>query len=198
MTEYAIFDGGNVLQHYDSFVSGVAGYDNIRPTNHQPNRSRTLLKHINTGGLPFTADWNPLVVESGDVLLTHLIGAGWVIRGVGVHVRQAGKGKLNISVISGEGEEFKPTALAPTEAQVDLTKKGFSFYSYADLNAQGVGHVKVQYVGEAEGEEGEIPPLQGCFGVLLELIYLEDDGECNCITTPCPTEFPSPECSPTI
>ncbi len=201
MTDYAVFDGGNVLQHYDSFASAVDGYDNVRPTNHQPNRHRTIMKHINTGGLPFTADWNPLRVETGDSILTHVFGAGWVLKSLSIHVRQTGKGTLTPEIINSDGTPFSLVATSGTEDEVDLTKKGFSYFTVGtsgELNQSGIGYVKLKYTAESEAEGEEAPIMQGCFGVLLEFMYLEDDGECNCVTVPCPTEFPSPECAPSI
>lgn len=221
MTQYAIYDGGNTLQHYDSFVSGAVGYDNIRPTNHQPNRNRTILFHVNTGGYPFTADWNPLRVENNDEMLTHLIGAGWVIKSVGVHVRQAGLGVLNLSIQTDDADiplvdymaSAAPAPVEPSEPEspevprgtslaIDLSTTGFKYLKpMADgssaphefLNESGLAYIKCKVTG-LEAEE----IMAGCFGVLLELMYLEDDGECNCITVPCPTEFPVPECAPNI
>lgn len=222
MSRYNIFDGGNELRHYDDYTSGVNGYDNIRPAAHQLQRQRHVLFHVNTGDRPFTSDWNPLQVENNDEIATHLIGAGWVVTGVAFHVKQAGTGTLHPVVELGDGtlinlasydavvEAGKEGSYENT-ATIDLTKVGYTMLRPVKdvgagdtattvrevLNQSGVGYVSTRYKAAAVAE-GEQALLAGCFGVILELTYLEDERECNCVTVPCPTTFPAPICSPSI
>lgn len=212
MTTHAIYDGGNELQHYDSNESGASGYDNIRPASHHIQRNRTILFHANTGDRPFINDWNPLKIYHNDEILTHLIGAGWVIRRVGIHIKQAGVGTLEGVIISGSGDRIplvdykapEPEAgTTPVSAKVNLAQVGFRFLKPAEhgeyLNESGIGNIGFKYSGVQDPETKEYSLLnQGCFGVVLELVYLEDERACNCVTIPCPTEFPSPECAPDI
>lgn len=206
MARYNIFDGGNELRHYDDPTSGVNGYDNVRPAQHHIERQRHILFHVNTGARPFTNEYKPLIVESGDTIATHVIGAGWVITGVGFHVKQAGKGTLTPSLTWADNTT---TALADyadagTAAVVDLSQVGYQWYRPVNgdvrevLNKTGVGYLVNQYTAAAPAEGEEAAPLGGCFGIILELVYLEDERECSCVSTPCPTEFPTPICAPNI
>ena len=221
MSRYNIFDGGNELRHFDDATSGINGYDNVRPSNHHIERQRHILFHVNTGARPFTNEYNPLIVENNDELVTHLIGAGWVLTGVGFHIKQASTGKLRPVIELGNGSkinlasydaEVDASAEAgyATTAEVDLTQVGFQWLRPVKavgksgsvrevLNQSGVGYVSSQYQASAPATgETEQAPLGGCFGVILELVYLEDERECSCVTQPCPTPFPAPICSPSI
>lgn len=221
MARYNIFDGGNELRHYDDNTSGISGYDNVRPAQHHIERQRHILFHVNTGDRPFTAEWNPLIVENNDEIVTHLIGAGWVITGVGFHVKQAGTGKLRPVIELGDSTKVNLQNYAnagamgvaggyATTAEVDLSKVGFTWLrpvfdgegasvSVREvMNPSGVGFVSAQYQADTPAEGQEPTPMGGCFGVILELVYLEDERECNCVSTPCPTVFPDPLCSPNI
>ena len=214
MSRYNVFDGGNELRHYDDFTSGISGYDNVRPAQHHIERQRHILFHVNTGDRPFTAEWNPLVVENNDELVTHLIGAGWVITGVGFHVKQAATGKLRPVIELGDGTKvnlasYEVAAAAAAgsyanTAEVDLTKVGFTwlrpvFGAVREvMNPAGVGAVTSQYQAAAAAGGQEQAPMGGCFGIILELVYLEDERACSCVSTPCPTPFPDPICSPKI
>ena len=221
MSRYNIFDGGNELRHFDDATSGINGYDNVRPSNHHIERQRHILFHVNTGARPFTNEYNPLIVENNDELVTHLIGAGWVLTGVGFHIKQAITGKLRPVIELGDGSkinlasydaEVDASAEAgyATTAEVDLTQVGFQWLRPVKavgksgsvrevLNQSGVGYVSSQYQASAPAKgETEQAPLGGCFGVILELVYLEDERECSCVTQPCPTPFPAPICSPSI
>ena len=221
MSRYNIFDGGNELRHFDDATSGINGYDNVRPSNHHIERQRHILFHVNTGARPFTTEYNPLIVENNDELVTHLIGAGWVLTGVGFHIKQASTGKLRPVIELGNGSkinlasydaEVDASAEAgyATTAEVDLTQVGFQWLRPVKavgksgsvrevLNQSGVGYVSSQYQASAPAQgETEQAPLGGCFGVILELVYLEDERECSCVTQPCPTPFPAPICSPSI
>lgn len=221
MSRYNIFDGGNELRHFDDATSGINGYDNVRPSNHHIERQRHILFHVNTGARPFTNEYNPLIVENNDELVTHLIGAGWVLTGVGFHIKQASTGKLRPVIELGNGSkinlasydaEVDASAEAgyATTAEVDLTQVGFQWLRPVKavgksgsvrevLNQSGVGYVSSQYQASAPAKgETERAPLGGCFGVILELVYLEDERKCSCVTQPCPTPFPAPICSPSI
>ena len=221
MSRYNIFDGGNELRHFDDATSGINGYDNVRPSNHHIERQRHILFHVNTGARPFTNEYNPLIVENNDELVTHLIGAGWVLTGVGFHIKQASTGKLRPVIELGNGSkinlasydaEVDASAEAgyATTAEVDLTQVGFQWLRPVKavgksgsvrevLNQSGVGYVSSQYQASAPAQgETEQAPLGGCFGVILELVYLEDERGCSCVTQPCPTPFPAPICSPSI
>lgn len=220
MSRYNIFDGGNELRHYDDFTSGINGYDNVRPSQHHIERQRHILFHVNTGDRPFTAEWNPLHVENNDELVTHLIGAGWIITGVGFHVKQAATGKLRPVIELGDGTkinlaDYDAAGQAGQEgsyantATVELSQVGFTWLRPVKsagevavvrevMNPSGVGAVTSQYQADTPAEGKEAALLGGCFGIILELVYLEDERECNCVSTPCPTVFPDPICSPKI
>ena len=224
MSRYNVFDGGNELRHYDDFTSGVNGYDNIRPAAHHIDRTRHILFHVNTGDRPFTAEWNPLVVAHNDELVTHVLGAGWVITGVGIHIKQAGVGTIHPMIELGDASKVAlasydaltlPAALAPVytdTAAIALNTVGYHWLRPVNvldddpvlittrevLNPAGVGFLALQYQAPTP-ERGEDPaPLGGCFGVILEVTYLEDERACSCVTVPCPTEYPAPICSPQI
>ena len=220
MSRYNVFDGGNELRHYDDFTSGISGYDNVRPAQHHIERQRHILFHVNTGDRPYTAEWNPLVVENNDELVTHLIGAGWVITGVGFHVKQAATGKLRPVIELGDGTKVNLAAYDAAvqagqdgsyanTAEVDLTKVGFTWLRPVKdvgetgtirevMNPAGVGAVTSQYQAAPATDGQEQAPMGGCFGIILELVYLEDERDCNCVSTPCPTPFPDPICAPKI
>lgn len=220
MARYNIYDGGNKLSQSGDHQNAVVGYDNVRPTSHQPERIRHILFHVNTGDRPFTSEYNQLIIENNDELNTHVIGAGWFITGVGVHVKQAGKGKLRPLIELGNGTKVNlasySTAVAAgvaagyaTTAEVDLSKVGYSFFRpvkdvSADtvirevLNGAGVGGLVSQYQAPTPEAGQEPEALSGCFGIILEVVYLEDEFRCNCVAVPCPTDFPSPICSPDI
>ena len=220
MSRYNVFDGGNELRHYDDFTSGISGYDNVRPAQHHIERQRHILFHVNTGDRPFTAEWNPLVVENNDELVTHLIGAGWVITGVGFHVKQAATGKLRPVIELGDGTKVNLAAYDAAvqvgevgsyanTAEVDLTQVGFTWLRPVKdvggtgtirevMNPAGVGAVTSQYQAARVAGDQEPAPMGGCFGIILELVYLEDERACNCVSTPCPTVFPDPICAPKI
>ena len=220
MSRYNVFDGGNELRHYDDFTSGISGYDNVRPAQHHIERQRHILFHVNTGDRPYTAEWNPLVVENNDELVTHILGAGWVITGVGFHVKQAATGKLRPVIELGDGTKVNLAAYDAAvqagqdgsyanTAEVDLTKVGFTWLRPVKdvgetgtirevMNPAGVGAVTSQYQAAPAAGGQEQAPLGGCFGIILELVYLEDERECSCVSTPCPTPFPDPICAPKI
>ena len=221
MARYNIFDGGNELRHYDDPTSGVKGYDNVRPANHHVDRKRHIMYHVNTGARPFVNENNPVIIQHNDEIATHLIGAGWVISAVGIHVKQAGKGQLHPLITLGNGTKINladyTASTADLEtvggyaetAKVNLSEVGYKWLRplwalpgaggvvhREVLNEAGVGYLTHQWTSTEEvvGEEA----MSGCFGIILELTYLEDDYACNCVTVPCPTEFPAPICSPNI
>lgn len=207
MSRYSIFDGGNVLEHYDSYSSGVVGYTNVRPANHHIDRKKYILFHVNTGSRPFTDDWNQLVIQNGDEMLTHVIGAGWVVTGVGLHIKSAGTGTITPKIELGNGANVAVVDYLSEGADstaIDLSQLGYHWLRPNNtgvrevLNPSGVGYLNLTYTAATPQDGAEPAPMGGCFGVILEVIYLEDERECNCVTTPCPTVFPAPICSPSL
>lgn len=209
MTRYNVFDGGDKLRHPTEFESGVVKVPHIRPAAHHTERAYFITKHLDTGSRPFTKHANPLVVRSGDELVTHVGGAGWTIKGLGIHVKVPTRGKFTFALELSDGTkvDFAPYD-SETPTDVDLSKTGFTVLRPVNPNNPAVREVLettgncfvvAKFTGlNEDGSENAEEILSGCYGITLEAVYWEDERSCNCVRLPCPTTFPDPNCEPKV
>lgn len=140
---YNLFDGGDYLRRpEDQLFSGYSESYDVEPAIHHKKRDNQIEQHWDTQGRALRGNWEGLGekgaqianIKSGDELVSHLIGAGWMLKAVAYHVKRAGSGTLTPKVellayddAGNRIDNVVHNVVDPTGAAlvVDMAKPGF-------------------------------------------------------------------------
>lgn len=225
MAFYSLADGGNQWANPgDPISSDVQGYVNIRPAAHHVDRIKSIEKHINTGALPFVGlEGTHIAIENGDSFATHLVGAPALLTGFSIHFRnvpdisvgsaQEGWTYTLTATIRNQSGTVVPVRIVDAavgtiggDSVAIPMAKGAKFFHVLPLvgdfagvlNEDEVWRLEFTYAVTSDDvpAPATLPAMQACFGVVAYYTWLEDDGECNCVSVPCPATYPDPVCVP--
>lgn len=131
---YLIHDGGNKLQlPWSVQTSGRVGNYRVNYAEHHKRRTLEIEKHIDTqsyvwNGFDYSihgeSDDKPIVLASGDELVTHLIGAGTLIDYVVFHVKREGSGTIEPFIELDDGSRFPVLNTSGSQLTIDLSETG--------------------------------------------------------------------------
>src|SRR5699024_6311515 len=131
--QYHLFDGGDGLAYPGNTTqSRFSGNYVPLPAEHHKRRTISLEKHLDTasrewrgnyGGLEGQGD-RPLSIINEDEFSTHLVGAGWLLHQVAVHVKRAGMGTITARVLLDDGTEVPVLGADGAPFAVDLSEVG--------------------------------------------------------------------------
>lgn len=131
--QYHLFDGGDGLAYPGNTTqSRFSGNYVPLPAEHHKRRTISLEKHIDTasrewrgnyGGLEGQGD-RPLSIIDEDEFSTHLVGAGWLLHQVAVHVKRAGVGTIAARVVLDDGTTVPVIGADGAPFEVDLAQVG--------------------------------------------------------------------------
>ncbi|MFU6981751.1 hypothetical protein ACM75Z_30230 [Pseudomonas aeruginosa] len=130
---YLIYDGGNLLSlPWELTQSAQIGDYYVIPTEHQKRRSIELEKHIDTASRNWTGHYDglfnesdkPLIIENNDEVGTHLVGRGWLLKHVVLHVKSQGVGSVKPFYETKSGVRTVVTGPDGQPLVVDLSKPG--------------------------------------------------------------------------
>lgn len=218
---YNLFDGGNFLRRpEDQMLSGYSETYDVEPAGHHKVRYAVLEQHWDTQGRDWRGNWEGLgekrdqvIVADGDELVSHLLGAGWLIQRIVFHVKRAGSGTfkpvVELLMYDESGNSIDREKIIVVDASgsdlaIDLSKPGF----YAGLVVSGgivssplpvltqTNGYLVQKYTATKNDDDEDMPFDACVGIYLDLVNYYNENPCDCAPTPCPTEFPDPQCMP--